>query len=133
MRAEGGRGGERRELGRKFRSWLAIASLLIQLIATAAHFHSEDFVLGAAGDRLMTTALNAQDSAQAGGTQPAPARHADCELCASIFMMGAAQLPAPVPLVLPAELGSISAFIPAALRLAGAPYLLFQTRAPPIV
>jgi len=132
MRVESGRKGETRQLGRKFRSWLAIASLLIQLVATAAHFHSEDFVLGAAGDRLVTAALNMQDAAQPGDPQPAPARHVDCELCASISMMGAAQLPAPVPLVLPAELGSIPPVIPTEFRLAGTPHLLFQTRGPPI-
>ena len=117
--------------GRNFRIWLACLSLLLQL-ATAGHFHREDFALIAAGK---TTALAANDvsgtPAQPSG-QPALPIHDDCSLCFSLQLAGSSALPAPVLLPTPDERHIVLPPPPTTPRLTPAAHLLFQTRAPPI-
>jgi len=47
MRARSDGASRNGRAGRNFRTWLACLSLLLQLAATAGHFHREDFVLTA--------------------------------------------------------------------------------------
>ena len=117
--------------GRSFRTWLACLSLLLQLAATAGHFHREDFALGAG----KATALAATDAtgvpAQPGG-QPTLPTHDDCSLCFSLQLAGSSALPVPVVLAAPDEHRIVVRPPATALRLTAAAHLLFQTRAPPI-
>lgn len=119
--------------GRTFRTWLACLSLLLQIVATAGHFHREDFPIFAAGK---ATILAANDGlvpapAQPGGL-PALPSHDDCSLCFSLQLAGASALPAPMVLAAPAVHRVTPPSPETALRLTAAPHLLFQTRAPPI-
>lgn len=118
--------------GRSFRTWLACLSLLLQLAATAGHFHREDFALIAAGK---ATALAATDApgvpAQPGG-QPTLPTHDDCSLCFSLQLAGSSALPVPVALAAPDEHRIVTPPPATELRLTAAAHLLFQTRAPPI-
>lgn len=118
--------------GRTFRTWLACLSLLLQLAATAGHFHREDFALIAAGKATALAATDAPGAPMRPGGQPAPPTHDDCSLCFSLQLAGSSALPAPVVLAAP-DVHRIVAPPPAnALRLTATAYLLFQTRAPPI-
>ena len=115
---------------RTFRTWLACLSLLLQLAATAGHFHREDFAIFAAGK---VTALAATAVSGAPGGQPTLPSHDDCALCFSIQLAGSSALPAPVLLAKPNEHPIVLPLPPPpTLRLTAAAHLLFETRAPPI-
>ncbi len=120
--------------GRKFRSWLAILSLLVQLAATAGHFHPEDFA--SVADKGGAAALAASGGeGRAGspqGGQPGAPAHDDCSLCFSLQLVGAAALPGPVALPVPSGRGAETLTYLREIRRSAAPHLLFQTRAPPI-
>ena len=129
MHAERGRR-ERSALGRKFRAWLALAALLLQLGATAGHFHPEDFAF--LGGKSPTFAADGGSAAPLRDGQPALPTHDDCALCFSLQLAGGTAMPEAVGLpALPTEHGI--ALVPIAeFRLAAASHLLFQTRAPPV-
>jgi hypothetical protein len=132
MRAEREGAARNGRAGRTFRTWLACLSLLLQLAATAGHFHREDFALIAAGNATALAASGAPGAPAQPGGQPTLPSHDDCSLCFSLQLAGSSALPVPVPLPAPHE-HHIAAPPPAtALRLAAAAHLLFQTRAPPI-
>jgi hypothetical protein len=119
--------------GRSFRTWLACLSLLLQLAATAGHFHREDFALVAAGKATALAATDAPGAPVQPGGQPTLPTHDDCSLCFSLQLAGSSALPVLVVLAAPDEHHRIVAPPPAtALRLTAAAHLLFQTRAPPI-
>ena len=118
--------------GRVFRTWFACLSLLLQLAATAGHFHREDFALIAAGKATASAASDAPGAPAQPGGQPTLPSHDDCSLCFSLQLAGSSALPVPVVLAAP-DVHRIAAPPPAsALRLTAAAHLLFQTRAPPI-
>jgi hypothetical protein len=129
MHAERGRR-TRSALGRKFRSWLALAALLLQLAATAGHFHAEDFAF--LGGTSPAVAAGEGSAAPSREGQPALPTHDDCALCFSLQLAGGTAMPDAVALpALPAEHDVV--LVPLAeFRLAAAPHLLFQTRAPPV-
>jgi hypothetical protein len=112
----------------RFGAWLALFSLLLQFIATFAHFHPEDFVFSRGGSAGRDVA--ALVPSPAGGLSGIPA-HDDCALCVSLQLVGASAMPEPVRLPPP---GDDAPAVPA-YRLAAqsimARHLLFQTRAPP--
>src|SRR6266851_1679439 len=111
MRAKRESAPRRGRAGRRFRTWLACFSLLLQLAATAGHFHREDFTFIAAGKAALPA-----NGVQGTPTQPG----------------GHSTLPAPVVLVVPDEHATVLPSSATALRLTAAAHLLFQTRAPPI-
>jgi hypothetical protein len=131
MRASGESAPRTGRAGRSFRTWLAFFSLVLQLAATAGHFHRDDFAFLAAGKAAMAANAVQSTSPQPGG-QPALPAHDDCSLCFSLQLAGTSALPAPVVLARPDEHRIALPSSPTALRLTAAPYLLFQTRAPPI-
>jgi hypothetical protein len=116
---------------RTFRIWLACLSLLLQL-ATAGHFHREDFALIAAGKVTALAAADASGAPAQPSGQPTLPTHDDCSLCFSLQLAGSSALPMPVLLPAPHEHHIVPAPPATALRLTAAAHLLFQTRAPPI-
>jgi hypothetical protein len=118
--------------GRTFRIWLACLSLLLQLAATAGHFHREDFALIAAGRASAMAATDASGAPTQPGGQPTLPSHDDCSLCFSLQIAGSSALPVPVVLAAPDVHRIVTPPPATALRLTAAAYLLFQTRAPPI-
>jgi hypothetical protein len=115
--------------GRRWGVFLAMAALLLQLAATAFHFHAEDFgfLPGHSGE----TALHAGAGAPwPGKGQPGTPAHDDCALCFTLQLAGSAPLPDIAQPAAPGQVATLSP-PPAPLRLAATPYLLFRTRAPP--
>jgi len=131
MRAKRESAPRRGRAGRRFRTWLACFSLLLQLAATAGHFHREDFTFIAVGKAALP-ANGVQGTPTQPGGQPTLPAHDDCSLCFSLQLAGASALPAPVVLVVPDEHATVLPSSATALRLTAAAHLLFQTRAPPI-
>lgn len=117
--------------GRSFRTWLACLSLLLQIAATAGHFHREDFAFIASGEAMALAANGEGAPAQPGGQPTLPA-HDDCSLCFSLQLTGNSALPAVVVLAAPDEHRIVPPSSATELRLTAAAHLLFQTRAPPI-
>jgi hypothetical protein len=132
MRARGEGAARRGPAGRSFRTWLACFSLVLQLAATAGHFHREDFTFLAAGSaEAGATTGTPYAPAQPGG-QPTLPSHEDCSLCFSLQLAGSSALPEPVVLAVPDEHRMAPPRPATVLRLTAAAHLLFQTRAPPI-
>lgn len=127
--------GVRQAGSRQGRQWgvgLAIAALLLQLIVAAGHFHGEDFGY-LRGDRAEAALAGSGGASWPGGGQPGAPAHDECALCFSLHVAGSAALPPLAPPPVPsAQLAAVLAS-PEALQLASAPYLLFRTRAPPIL
>jgi hypothetical protein len=118
--------------GRRFRAWLACFSLLLQIAATAGHFHPEDFAFIAAGQAAMAATAVQGTPAQPGGQPTLPA-HDDCSLCFSLQLVGASAPPALVVLAAPGDVQGTPVLPLATWRLASPAHVLFHTRAPPIV
>ena len=89
--------------GRTFRVWLACLSLLMQLAATAGHFHREDFAVIAAGNAAALAASDASAAPMQPSGQPTLPSHDDCALCFSLQIVGSSALPMPVLLPAPHE------------------------------
>ncbi len=104
----------------------AILALLLQLVATAGHFHAEDFGGGAAKLAFAVGAPSAPAP-----SDPTLPRHDDCQLCASLQSASASDLARPPTLPLPGEAAGVALVGGTLLRLAPPAHLLFQTRAPP--
>lgn len=132
MRARGESAARTGRAGRSFRTWLAFFSLVLQLAATAGHFHRDDFAFLAAGKAAMAANALQGASPQPGGQPTLPA-HDDCSLCFSLQLAGASALPAPVVLAAPDDVQATPLLRLTTWRLAPAPHVLFQTRAPPVV
>lgn len=131
MRAEGGVG--RSGWGRRWGSFLAMAALLLQLVVAAGHFHAEDFGF-LAGHRAEPAIAGGEGGAGwPGGGEPAAPAHDACTLCFSLYLAGSAALPDIAPPAVPSQQPSAAPASAEELRLASAPYLLFRTRAPPIL
>jgi hypothetical protein len=121
-----------RRSGWSFRPWLALFSLLLQLGATIGHIHPEDFAAAPGVDARAAPVAVGEALTQPGRDLPSLPNHDDCPLCASIRMVGASALPAGVALLVATEFGPAPLSAHRELRLAGIPYLLFRTRAPPV-
>ncbi|HKW53171.1 MAG TPA: hypothetical protein VJO12_05730 [Stellaceae bacterium] len=132
MRARREGAPRRSRTGRSFRTWLAFLSLLLQLGATAGHFHREDFAVIAAGKAAVLAANDAPGALAQPGGQPMLPTHDDCSLCFSLQLAGSSALPLPIVLAAPHEHETTPPVPATALRLIATAYLLFQTRAPPI-
>jgi hypothetical protein len=132
MRATRESAPRRSRTGRSFRTWLAFLSLLLQLAATAGHFHREDFAVIAAGKAAVLAANDAPGAPTQPGGQPTLPTHDDCSLCFSLQLAGSSALPLPIVLAAPHEHETPPPVPVTALRLTAAAHLLFQTRAPPI-
>ena len=66
-------------------------------------------------------------------SQPGAPAHDDCSLCFSLYVAGNAALPVLAPPVAPSAATAAAPSVPRPLRLASTPYLLFRTRAPPVL
>ena len=111
-------------------AWLAIAALLFQLLITAGHFHVEDFGF-LAGTSAETAFVGS--SGGPGGDKLGTLAHADCALCISLQLASSAALPDIAPLAAPPEFFAELRLPPEQPRRSARPYLLFRTRAPPVV
>jgi hypothetical protein len=118
--------------GRNFRTWLACLSLLLQIVATAGHFHREDLAFMGAGKAAALAASGTQSVPGQPGGQPTLPAHDDCSLCFSLQLAGSSVLPTPAILAAPDTHSIAPPSSATALRLTAAAHLLFQTRAPPI-
>lgn len=133
MRAERGVRRAVTRPGRRWGSWLAMATLLLQLVVAAGHFHAEDlgFLAGHSGETAIVGGGGGPGSP--GGSQPGAPAHDDCSLCFSLYVAGNAALPDLAPPVAPSVATAAAPSVPQPLRLASTPYLLFRTRAPPVL
>jgi len=132
MRAERGATRAMRGPARRWGAVLGLVALLLQLWVTAGHFHAEDFAfLG--GDRGEAVAAGGGNGAGWPGGQPGAPAHDECALCFSLQLAGSAALPDIAPPPTPSEQLAEALVPPQELRLVATPYLLFRTRAPPIL
>jgi hypothetical protein len=113
-------------------AWLALVALWLQLALSFGHYHAEDFA-----------GLGRPSSAELVKAAPLPGSpanpfsealgHEACAICASMALADGLVLPDPVRVAAPSLRGCGSRATPEAFVLAGTPYRLFQTRAPPVV
>jgi hypothetical protein len=115
--------------GRRFGAWLGIAALLLQLLVAANHFHPEDFAAPTKAPGLHALPGSAPGSFP--GQSGAPA-HEDCGLCFTLQLVSSAAPAAPPSLPEPSPVGLRRIAAQRDYHVAAAPYLLFQTRAPPL-
>jgi hypothetical protein len=110
--------------------WLALFTLLIQLVGSFGHMHPEDFRFLQHGNAAPT--LMAGDG-PAGRSSPVLPADTDCPICASVLLLGSSALPDAVVLPLPQIATTSALFIGATLWLTPPRHLLFSTRGPPSV
>jgi len=113
-------------------AWLALVALWLQLALSFGHYHVEDFAgLG----RLSGFELVRATPPSGSPVNPFSEGigHEACAICASMALADCLVLPDPVRVATPSLPGCRSRATPEAFVLAGAPYRLFQTRAPPVV
>ncbi len=110
--------------------WLALFALLVQFVAAFGHMHPEDYRFLERGHGLASLRAG---SGPVDPSSPVLPPDVDCPICASVFLLGNAPLPAAIPL--PAPPGVALAIVAAgkALWLTLPRHLLFITRGPPIV
>lgn len=119
------------------RSWglLALLALWLQFALSFGHIHSADIY--PYGHPVGSGHGLVQVTADALGTLPDPARPAQndtdtvCAICASMALVSSLVLPDPVGLPPPPAAFATLIASPASFLLPSAPFLLFQTRAPP--
>jgi hypothetical protein len=110
---------------RRGAAWLSIATVLLQLVASAWHIHPEDYAF------LAGVALHGDHASSAPPQSGAPG-HEDCALCFTLHLAVGSVLPDAGASALPAAGKAPPLGMPEALHLVSAPDLLFRTRAPPI-
>jgi hypothetical protein len=130
VRAERGIGRWARGRVRRGGAWLSTAALLLQLLVTAGHFHAEDFGF-LAGPSAETAFVGS--SGGPGGDKAGALAHDDCALCFSLQLASSTVLPDIAPLAAPPEFFAALRLPPEQPRRAATPYLLFRTRAPPVL
>lgn len=130
MRAERGIGRWARGRGRRGGAWLSIAALLLQLLVTAGHFHAEDFGF-LAGPSAEAAVVGS--SGGPGGDKAGALAHDDCALCISLQLASSTALPDIAPFAAPPEFFAELRLPPEQPRRTVTPYLLFRTRAPPVL
>jgi hypothetical protein len=130
VRAERGMGRWTRGRVRRGGAWLSIAALLLQMLVTAGHFHAEDFGF-LPGPPAETAFVGS--SGGPGGDKAGALAHDDCALCFSLQLASSTALPEIAPLAAPPEFFAALRLPPEQPRRAARPYLLFRTRAPPIL
>ena len=126
-----------------FRSWslkriggrAALLAMLAQLMLTCGHIHADELGFSAPSGAgvAQAQAQVPQPDNPAGdpaGHQP-DADH--CALCAALALAGALVLPGPVGLPEPPAAGRTSVATFSSFSVHQAPFLLFRTRAPPLV
>jgi len=113
---------------------LALFAVFLQLVLSLGHIHPTDIyrlghpvTQGSGGEQIV--ALQS-DPSPAGQKETGAAAQA-CAICANMAM--AASLVLPEPIIVGPTISTAHAAVasPAALLIAAAPHLLFQTRAPP--
>jgi len=104
--------------------WLALFALALQLVASFAHVHSEDFA-GLVHPGLVQTSQG--DLGPAGPSDP---DHLTCDICAAVHLTGTSAVPTPATLVLPVSTGTLP---PDAAPVVRPPALAaaFDARGPP--
>lgn len=119
-----------RKLKRGLPGWLALFAMAVQLVVSFGHLHPEDyrFLLRGHG----TPTLSAGDF-KPGSSLPALPVDDDCPICASVFLLGNAPMPATASLPLPRGTALAAASVGEALWLSPPRHFLFTTRAPPFV
>jgi len=130
VRAEGGMGRWARGRVRRGGAWLSIAALFFQLLVTAGHFHAEDF--GFLPGPPAETAFVGSPGGP-GGDKPGALAHDDCALCFSLQLASSTALPDIAPFAAPPEFFAELRPPLEQPRRAARPYLLFRTRAPPVL
>jgi hypothetical protein len=115
---------------------LAIFAVWLQVVLTFGHIHAFDIylyghpVVPAQG----VTQVTADDGTTPVPSAPLQANEAGdqaCSICANMALVAATVLPDPARIAPPSATPLRRAWIAEPLRLTAAPYLLFQTRAPP--
>jgi hypothetical protein len=122
---------------RKTGAWLALFALALQLVLSFGHIHPDE-LLSSSGPPGLSEVAAVQPSARQGDESPTRGKqtpgglaHEACAICASMHMAGAAVLPEPATLKQPTLPGRPSLKAVTEYVLTAAPFLLFQTRAPP--
>lgn len=112
----------------RYGAYAALLALLVQGVLSFGHLHSRD--LG-----LQTAAL-ANSEAGNGLTSGDPRSHDPvgrvCDICATLSMIGSAQVAAPPALPVPVAFSAAAPALPAHAALAGLQRVNFRSRAPPL-
>jgi hypothetical protein len=115
---------------RRVPQWLALLALLVQFVASFAHFDPDDYAFFLAGREAPT--LDGAHGSTPGSSQSLPA-NGICPICASIQMLGSTALPDGALLPEPcAQVAALVFVAVAELWLTPRRYLLFVARAPPL-
>jgi hypothetical protein len=119
-----------RKLRRGLPCWLALFAIAVQLVVSFGHTHPEDyrFLLRGHGGPMVSAG-----DFQPGQSSPALPADTDCPICAAVFLLGNA--PVPAGLAFPLPQGVALAAVPTgeALWLPPPRHFLFTSRAPPLV
>ncbi len=113
---------------RHFGGWLALAAVTLQLALSYGHIHSE--LLAKHAPTGIELSRNQAPSPAAPSGDPADKA---CEICATMALAGALLFPDPVLLPVPAETDIAVAAVATEFTLQANPYVLYRTRAPPLV
>jgi hypothetical protein len=134
MRAIGAEGAGKAQVGLRVRSWLVLASLFVQLIATSGHFHREDFAFlyDGTGETVALAATSGEGAPSLPGGGSAALAHDDCSLCFNLQIAQFSALPLAVAVAPPRDNKTVPRPAPI-LRRASIPHLLFLLRASPVV
>jgi hypothetical protein len=124
MRAESGFGRGAKERARRWFVWQSIAALELQLLVTAGHFHADHFRFRAG--QSVATAL----AGGPGSGQPGALSHDDCALSFGLHLANSAAPPDIAPVAASLDELRLPRVPP---RRTACPYLLFRTRAPPVL
>jgi hypothetical protein len=114
----------RRTTWQRLTARLALLALAVQLVASFAHVHAEDFA-GLLSPGL--TRVTATDGAPSGHSDP---DHLTCDICASVHLAGTLVVPVPPALVLPRVTSTALAVLSQPFQSASASSA-FDARGPP--
>jgi hypothetical protein len=110
--------------------WLALAAMLVQFVASYGHLHPEDFDAVHHGHGAPVLAEHHGPSRAIGN---AADQDIDCQICASMAMLGSSALPEGVHVIPPLLRHVVVAADIKPLWLTPPRHLLFDTRGPPLV
>ena len=114
-----------------FWTWVALGALLVQIVVSFAHIHSDDLVPVASENVPNASPLN--PALPGDSRSPAPTRDHDfCAICASMALIGSVVLPQPPTVVLATVPCRVGLNERAIILASTEQHRHFQARGPPV-